>query len=166
MSTYCFRIFVRDPDFRNKYREHAKLHNDRLRTDPLMDSGFDLYCPTQLAATAGSLLSIDLGIVGVMYRDGRAVAYTTEPRSSICNTPLRLANSRGIIDAGYRGNLIGKFDVQRDCYKIEPGTRLLQVLTPTLEPFPVEIVDTLEQLGTSIRGERGFGSTGGHAGAS
>ena len=32
------------------------------------------------------------------------------PRSSIYKTPLRLANNTGIIDSGYRGNLMGAFD--------------------------------------------------------
>jgi dUTP pyrophosphatase len=159
MTSYCFRMFVADTNFRNKYREHVTEHNERLRTNPLMDSGFDMLCPEGVLARCGELLSIDSGIVGVMYRDGRPVAYTTEPRSSISKTPLRLANSRGIIDAGYRGNLIGKFDVLAD-YTVTQYQRLLQVLTPTLEPFSVVIVETLEELGSTQRGSGGFGSTG------
>ena len=37
--------------------------------------------------------------------------YYMYPRSSLSKTKLRLANSVGIIDSGYRGNLIGMFDL-------------------------------------------------------
>jgi dUTPase len=90
------------------------------------------------------------------------------PRSSLSKTNLRLANSTGIIDAGYRGNLIGMFDVvnieEHDNsydYLIKPYTRLLQICAPSLVPIYVEIVDTENELGTMTeRGTGGFGSTG------
>ena len=37
-------------------------------------------------------------------------AYYLFPRSSISKTPLRLANSIGLIDGGYRGELVGMVD--------------------------------------------------------
>ena len=46
-----------------------------------------------------------------------------------------MANSVGIIDAGYRGNIIGCFDnITDEAYVIEEGTRLLQICE-TLEPI-------------------------------
>ena len=166
-SPYIYRIFVTDPEFRNKYREHVAQHNKKLREDPLPDAGFDLLCPgVPILAASGSTVSVDFGLVGVMYKktgmnEYAPVAYTTEPRSSISKTPLRLANSRGIIDAGYRGHLLGKFDVLGlESYSIQPYQRLLQVLAPTLDAFSVELVDRLEDLGVTRRGAGGFGSTG------
>ena len=95
--------------------------------------------------------------------------FYTYARSSISKTPLRLANNQGIIDAGYRGNLIGMFDclicsnVENppfDWY-MEEYTRILQICAPGLLPIYVNIVDKLEDLGpTTLRGEGGFGSTG------
>jgi dUTPase len=41
-----------------------------------------------------------------------------------------------------------------------PMTRMFQICSPTLEPFLVEIVDTEEALGSTERGNGGFGSTG------
>jgi dUTP pyrophosphatase len=97
------------------------------------------------------------------------------PRSSLSKTPLRLANSVGIIDSGYRGNLIGAFDVishsvcePQICtneenrlvacdYVILPFQRLVQICSPGLEPIFVEWV---ERVDTTLRGEGGFGSTG------
>lgn len=98
--------------------------------------------------------------------------FYTYARSSISKTPLRLANNQGIIDAGYRGNLIGMFDCINqmnhknneftDCdYYVEPYTRLLQICSPNLLPIYVQIVNHIEDLGPSTsRNENGLGSTG------
>jgi dUTP pyrophosphatase len=84
------------------------------------------------------------------------------PRSSLSKTSLRLANSVGIIDSGYRGNLIGMFDLLGiESYEVNQYDRLVQVCAPGLVPIYVEIVDMLEDLGThTLRGTGGFGSTG------
>jgi len=84
------------------------------------------------------------------------------PRFSLSKTSLRLANSVGIIDSGYRGNLIGMIDlVDVESYELNKYDRLVQVCAPGLIPIYVEIVDTLEDLGTqTLRGTGGFGSTG------
>lgn len=88
------------------------------------------------------------------------------PRSSIAKTPLRLSNSVGIIDSGYRGNL-GAFvdNIHRskdgdDLWTVEKHTRLFQICGPNLEPIEVEIVDNENDLGKTSRGSGGFGSTG------
>ena len=96
--------------------------------------------------------------------------FYTHPRSSLSKTPLRLANSTGIIDAGYRGNLIGMFDcswsninmaTDNSDYCTSKFTRLLQICAPSLVPIYVEIVDSIEALGPSTsRGGGGIGSTG------
>jgi dUTPase len=43
---------------------------------------------------------------------------------------------------------------------MNPMTRMFQICSPTLEPFLVEIVDSEEHLGSTERGNGGFGSTG------
>jgi dUTP pyrophosphatase len=93
---------------------------------------------------------------------GRNVSYYLYPRSSLSKTPLRLANSVGIIDAGYRGNLIVALDhINRDykneeTYTIENGTRLVQICSPSLESFDFKLVNELSE---TKRGAGGFGST-------
>ena len=83
------------------------------------------------------------------------------PRSSLSKTPLRLANSVGIIDSGYRGNIIGMFDCRCDEYKINYMDRLVQICDPTMCPIYVELVEKESDLGVnSTRGDGGFGSTG------
>ena len=81
------------------------------------------------------------------------------PRSSIGKTPLRLANSVGIIDAQYRGNLIVQVDnISSESYTIQKGQRLFQICSQDLTPFrSVKIVDSLLN---TLRGAKGIGSTG------
>ena len=80
------------------------------------------------------------------------------PRSSIVNTPLRMANSIGLIDAGYRGELIAVVDNCSDePYEVKCGSRLFQLVGRSLLPFQWTAV---EQLPDTERGNDGFGSTG------
>ena len=74
---------------------------------------FDLYFPEDVTFEPHKMTMVDLGIAceGLSDNDARNVCYSLECRSSISKTPLRLANSRGIIDAGYRGNLKVAIDV-------------------------------------------------------
>ena len=86
--------------------------------------------------------------------------YYIYPRSSLSKTNLRLANSTGIIDAGYRGHIIGVFDVLAET-QILNHERLVQICAPGLVPIVVSLVDQLEDLGEQTqRGTGGFGSTG------
>ena len=77
-------------------------------------------------------------------------------------TSLRLANSVGIIDAGYRGTLkaiVDNIDSENKVI-ISKGTRLFQLCSPTLEPLIVKLVDDISDFETTIRGSGGCGSTG------
>jgi dUTPase len=96
------------------------------------------------------------------------------PRSSISKTRMRLANSVGIIDAGYRGDLIAAVDTiglfgSSDIWHIWKETlspikkydRYFQVCAPDLSPFLVHIVETEGDLSPPTeRGHGGFGSSG------
>jgi len=92
-----------------------------------------------------------------------SVGYYLYPRSSTgTKTPLRLANSVGIIDSGYRGHIIAVFDNwKEENYYIEPYQRMAQLCPPNLTyPIYVQMVDSEEELGRTRRGAGGFGSTG------
>jgi dUTPase len=96
------------------------------------------------------------------------------PRSSISKTRMRLANSVGIIDAGYRGDIIAAVDTiglfgSNDIWHVWKETlspiqkydRYFQLCAPDLSAFLVHIVDTEAELGApTTRGQGGFGSTG------
>lgn len=147
------------------YTEHVRTHNDDLLLHVYPDAGFNLYAPEHIDFMAGDrAVTINTYVKGTMLnREGKSVAYTVEPRSSICKTPLRMANGRGIIDAGYRGNLLVKCDAF-DAFHMSPGTSYFQVLAPNLEPFSVKCVTEIEfaAQGTTERGFGNFGSTGGN----
>jgi dUTP pyrophosphatase len=142
-----------DDSLREWYEERIEKHNLTCK-DPYADSGFDLACPVDINVDKGSCF-VDFKIKGAMYKDTPS-AYFLYPRSSISKSSFRLANSTGIIDRGYRGNIGAYFDCLSDS-RIEQGQRLVQICSPTLEPFEVKLVTTLS---STERGEGGFGSTG------
>ena len=128
------------------------------------DSGLDLFCPETITINPGETVCIDLQIQceafgGLMGDNANNVSYYMYPRSSMgSRTPLRLSNSVGIIDAGYRGNLCAYVDnIKTYPYTVNRGDRLVQICSPNLEPIHFSIVN---QLSESQRGVGGFGSTG------
>ena len=133
------------------------------------DSGLDLYCPETFTIQAGEMLLVDLGIKVAAYKitsdeaENRKfyhpLPYYLYARSSMPKTGLLLANSVGIIDSGYRGNLMARFyNTKNQPVTVESGTRLVQICLPNLESnFKLDIVSHLEE---TERGEAGLGSTG------
>jgi deoxyuridine 5'-triphosphate nucleotidohydrolase len=85
--------------------------------------------------------------------------FTLEPRSSIYKTGFIMANTRGIIDRSYRGQLMAPvLSVGTKMTTVEKGTRLFQVIAPGLG-YIKEVV-YVSSLPETLRGEGGFGSTG------
>jgi deoxyuridine 5'-triphosphate nucleotidohydrolase len=85
--------------------------------------------------------------------------YTLEPRSSIFKTSFVMANSRGIIDKSYRGELKAPMvSVGSNLASVDAGTRLFQILAPNLGY--INQVVYVESLDETSRGSGGFGSTG------
>jgi dUTP pyrophosphatase len=152
------------------YLNAAHKHNLSLIEDPhFCNSGFDLFLPEEQTFTSGSVnkasFKVKCSAKICNIDDNNITSYFTgypmHPRSSLSKTALRLANSTGIIDAGYRGPLIGMFDCLVESCVIESYTRLLQVCAPGLMPIYVRVIDSLAELGPETsRGEGGFGSTG------
>lgn len=166
-------------DIRTMYEEAVLKHNTNIDKNTYYDAGFDLICPAAEEITGFNTTKLDMGVRGEMICrvlgpefsidscsqdsdfDGMPVAYFLYPRSSTgTKTPLRLANSIGIIDAGYRGNYIAAFDnIRPQAFTVEKGQRLVQICGPNLTyPLRVELVDDLDM--HTERGAGGFGSTG------
>jgi dUTP pyrophosphatase len=179
-----------DLELKNLYLDAAKNHNKKIFNElHFFDAGFDMILPkntnlidisefgfgTRFFKTNANKVNFNIKCSAKMHscpqHSSFYTGYYIHPRSSLSKTPLRLANSTGIIDAGYRGNLIGMFDVIYDTdfefkssffdwYENE-YSRLLQICAPELAPIFITIVNTVEELGPSTsRGEGGFGSTG------
>ena len=171
----------------NKKLEDQNLENEKKTQNDgyfaklcLADSGFDLFIPPapthkESDSEKGwinlkgnwfikprTTVKIPLGIKLVRNSDPCHVRlytlpYYVYPRSSIYKTPLRLANCTGIIDAGYRGELMAVFDnISDESYELKPYTRLLQACAPDLKPFSVKLVD--KDFNMTTRGEGGLGS--------
>lgn len=155
-------LSVDNKDFSELYKEHIKKHNASILTDPFPNSGFDLFFPKNTMIPVGpkcEMVSMNVRCE-MTNEDGTNIPYFMFPRSSFSKTPLILANHTGIIDSGYRGDLIGAFrNLDTEPYQVEKNTRLLQVCHPYLSPLYVVLVDVSELSNTS-RGEGGFGSTG------
>jgi dUTP pyrophosphatase len=158
------KVFVNssDADVLDTYTNHITAHNSKLENDaPYEDSGFDIYIPSSTTFQGNSVTKVNMEIKCAAYINNTPCGFYVYPRSSISKTPIRLANQVGIIDAGYRGCLIGAFDnIRKEDYHVEANTRLLQVCGPSLQPINVELVYSEDDLGQTNRGAGGFGSTG------
>lgn len=95
----------------------------------------------------GIAVEIPEGYVGLIY-----------PRSSISKTPHTLANSVGVLDSGYRGEikLRMRYEDNREDMEYAFGDRVGQLVIMSCPKVELEEV---EELSTTERGEGGFGST-------
>lgn len=133
------------------------------------DAGLDLVCDTAVSFPLPGKdrmeherwhTKLTLGARAAVWDSERNQfrAYMLLPRSSLSKTPMRLANSVGLIDAGYRGVLMAAVDVSRDCV-VKEGDRYFQLVRPDLLPWnTIHIVEEIPG-GPTLRGEGGFGST-------
>ena len=79
------------------------------------------------------------------------------PRSSISKTGLILANSVGVIDSKYRGEIKVRFKAIPDTLIYEVGEKVCQLI---IIPYPEIELEEVEELSTTERNDGGFGSTG------
>ena len=129
------------------YQSHGHFHKG--------DAGLDLYVLEDIHFEAGETKAIKMGI-SCEPEDG--MAYYLLPRSSISKTPLRMANSIGLIDGGYRGEIMAVCDnIKTEGYTVERGQRLFQLVASDSSSIEYELVEALEM---TTRGIGGFGSTG------
>ena len=189
-SVMYLKIYVNESnELKNMYLNAVVNHNNKLMNNSdYIDAGFDIFAPSNSETHNAPidcyypLSKIDFQIkcsakmCTLLNENGLVKEFNTGyymyPRSSLSKTKLRLANATGIIDAGYRGNLIGMFDVIQHTnnintnfnypdYVIQPYDRLLQICAPNLCPIVVEVVDSVSDLGDETeRGNNGIGSSG------
>ena len=145
-------IKTENPVLQNMYENHEHYNPG--------DSGLDIFFPDTITIQPGETVCIDLKIQCEAFKTvemNKNISYYLFPRSSIVKTPLRLSNSVGIIDAGYRGNLMAYVDNIKDIpFTINCGERLFQICSPDLSPITFSLTDILSE---TSRGSGGFGST-------
>ena len=145
---------------------YPKVGTIEKRTDE--NAGYDLKVVADVHPASNAVLA-PLGVRArlirkdkyyVGYANGVAeYHFTLEPRSSIFKSGFIMANSRGIIDKSYRGELKAPVvSVGSSGKSIEAGTRLFQILAPELGW--IKEVHYVSALPDTLRGEGGFGSTG------
>ena len=165
MTQYMhLNLFTENPELKSLYAAAVIQHNEKVCSTTHPDAGFDLYMPANVSVPSGAIsFKLPLGVKCSAYIGEIPSSFTTVPRSSMgSKTSLRLSNSIGIIDSGYRGELMAFVDnIGSEAQTLTTETRLFQIVAPTLMPIFVEVVEGVEDLGTTIRGEGGFGSTGG-----
>lgn len=119
------------------------------------DAGLDLVATAILSNSAsqityGTDLAIEIpdGYVGLIF-----------PRSSIKKYHLELSNSVGVIDSGYRGEIMFTFNKTQgfNSFAYNIGDRIGQIL---IIPYPQIEFEEVNELSDSERGEGGFGHTG------
>lgn len=126
------------------------------------DAGLDLVATRMYFDAATKIFTYSTGIAVAIPKGYAGLLF---PRSSITKTDLILANSVGVIDSDYRGELLVKFRVgkEQDGYSstfpkaYQVGEKIAQlVIIPIALPTPIQVVE----LNTTERGKGGFGSTG------
>ncbi len=134
-------------EVKQMYENHGYFHDG--------DAGLDLFVINEQTISAGETTLIHLQIA---CENTENRPYLVMSRSSIGKTPLRLANAVGLIDAGYRGEIMAVVDnIKKEDYTVEPGQRLFQLVAMDGSPIYFELV---EELSDTTRGVGGFGSTG------
>ena len=122
-------------------------------------AGWDLYALDDIEVPKGSTAKIKTGIA-ISIPEGWEGQVRC--RSSLGAKGMMLPNGVGTIDADYRGELmvLATWIGEGDSFSISKGQRIAQMI---FSPVPEVIwneVETVEDLGSTNRGEGGFGSTG------
>lgn len=122
------------------------------------DAGLDLttYGFTQEVDASGKLI--------LVYHTGLAVEIPEGymgllfMRSSVANKSLMMTNCVGVVDSGYRGELMGKFKITTDSIPTvyQEGERVMQLI---VMPYPQVEPVFVEELSDGDRGEKGYGSS-------
>jgi dUTP pyrophosphatase len=121
------------------------------------DAGFDLRSAVDVEVGPGERAMVPTG-VAVAIPSGHAGLVL--PRSGLASRHgLTMANAPGLIDAGYRGEVVcAVVNLDRsEPVRIARGDRIAQLVIvpiPDLEP------EWVDELPPTSRGEGGFGSTG------
>jgi dUTP pyrophosphatase len=130
------------------------------------DSGLNLLFIYEKTIPANSTVLIDLGVTVKCYKNDNPISFFLLPRSSIYKTPLRLANSIGLIDSGFNGTLKVPLDnISNEDYTVKNGQSLFQIVFPDLcYNFVVNTIegsyipDKIEN-SSSVRNDKEFGSS-------
>ena len=113
----------------------------------LVATSIDTHRDGQIVYGTGLAVEIPEGMVGLVF-----------PRSSIRNYDLVMSNSVGVIDSGYRGEIMVTFNIKNPWHQIyDIGDRIAQLV---IMPVPLVQYTEVAELSETNRGTAGHGSTG------
>lgn len=124
----------------------------------ITDAGLDLTATsitTEIGEDGQLLIVYHTGLSMELPENHVALLF---PRSSISKKSLSLCNAVGVIDSGYRGEVIAKFKTNTNVVPAvyKEGDKFAQLI---ILPYPeVEFIE-VENVSTSDRNEGGFGSS-------
>lgn len=146
LPTNTMLIKVDDPEL-HPFRAHPNDAGADLKSSV----SIDIYPNEQKTVGTGVAVKIPEGFVGLVFS-----------RSSMGKVAVTLANSVGVIDADYRGEI--KVMIKNhgsDIYKITKNDRIAQlVIIPIAIPFFKIFEGSDLEWADTNRGEGGFGSSG------
>ena len=116
------------------------------------DAGLDLYSPAPFWIHPGEHICIDTG-VHIAIPAGFVGLITS--KSGLMAKGI---TSRGTIDSGYTGSIRAVlYNHGQEGYQIKRGDKITQLI---ILPCVTPVIDVVEELPATSRGDQGFGSTG------
>ena len=122
-------------------------------------AGLDLRAciETKLNLESGKTLMIPIGFA--MYLEDENLAALVVPRSGLGSKHgIVLGNLVGLIDSDYQGELMVPAWNRSDAdFEINPGDRIAQMIIVPIVKANLKVVEDFDE---SVRGTKGFGSSG------
>jgi len=143
--------------YKNEHCSWAKTRKDAISPSKqrASDSGYDLVLLEKIK-TVGD---VDFYDTGIKVKPNFGYYFNLVPRSSISKTGYMLANSVGIIDRTYLGNIIVALrKIDKDAPDLVLPQRLVQIIPTPIVHFQMNEVDKFD-INDTERGQGGFGST-------
>jgi dUTP pyrophosphatase len=121
------------------------------------DAGLDLFAVGEIELPPGGRDAVPTGLA-IAIPHGHAGLVV--PRSGLARRHgVTVANAPGLIDAGYRGELMVLLvNLGQETHRIAPGDRVAQLVIVPVVTMDATLVDELPE--SDGRGAGGFGSTG------
>jgi dUTP pyrophosphatase len=121
------------------------------------DAGLDLFSVEEVELSPGGRDAVPTGLA-IAIPHGHAGLVV--PRSGLARRHgVTVANAPGLIDAGYRGELMVLLvNLGQETHRIAPGDRVAQLVIVPVATVDATLVDELPE--SDGRGAGGFGSTG------
>ena len=120
------------------------------------DAGYDLRAAEHAYLLPGQTLAVGTGIA--IEIPGGTVALVCSRSGLAAKHSVAVLNAPGVVDSGYRGEvkvLLHNHGI--DSFQVQPGDRIAQLL---FQEYLAPVFEVVDELASSDRGDRGFGSSG------